>query len=185
MKYKNGKKVFKSDLSVEGIKNLQQQLRGYQQQLNNKNLIFVQRLSELGISVGRQNVGGFGKYIMFSTKVSQNVDNCKTVLIAKDSGKIINQWKTQDGIKSADVSPLLMAEFGSGQYAENPLGVSGVGQGTFPEQTHAFDKEGWYWQDLNNEWHHSYGVSPTMPMYKAVLEMRASIRRIAKEVFGS
>lgn len=179
------KRKFKSNLSVDGIKNLQQELRNYQQQLNEKNVVFVRRLAESGIAVAKQNVGGFGKYITFSTKVNQSGNNCKAVLVATENGKIKNQWKTSEGIKSADVSPLLMAEFGSGRYAENPLNVPGVGQGTFPGQTHAFDKEGWYWQDLNDQWHHSYGVTPTMPMYKAMIKMHEDIKKIAKEVFGS
>jgi hypothetical protein len=61
--------------------------------------------------------------------------------------------------------------------------VPGVGQGTFPDQTHAFDKEGWYWMDENDEWHYSRGITAKMPMYKASQEIQTIAKRKAKEVF--
>lgn len=176
---------FSSNLSVEGIKNLQQELKSYSDGLAQKNRLFVERLAQSGIMVAMQNVGGFGRYVTFRVDITQNNSECKAILVATNTGYITNQWQTKDGIKSADVSPLLMAEFGSGQRAENPMGVPGVGQGTFPGQTHAFDSNGWYWQTLDGEWHHSKGISPSMPMYKAMLEMHANIRNVAKEVYGS
>ena len=76
-----------------------------------------------------------------------------------------------------------MIEFGSGFKANNPKDIPGVGQGTFPNQTHAFDKEGWYWVDLDGKLNHSYGISPEMPMYKASLEVIKEVRTVVKEVF--
>ena len=178
-------KKFSSDLSIEGIKRLQDELQNYNNDLIRKNKLFVERLAQSGIIVAQQNVGNFGRYITFRVDVQQSGSNCKAVLVATNTGHIINKWQTKDGIKSADVSPLLMAEFGSGQKAENPLGLPYGGQGTFPGQTHAFDVNGWHWQDLEGQWHHSKGISPTMPMYKAMMEMHLNIKNIAREVYGS
>ena len=60
-----------------------------------------------------------------------------------------------------------------------------MGVGTFPDQTHAFQDQGWYYMDVSGEWHHSYGVKATMPMYNADIEMILNLRKIAKEVFSS
>lgn len=179
------KRVFKADcLSVSSIRQLQKDLEAYRDSLTDKCKELVQRLAEQGITVAKQNVGNFGKYIIFSVKTEPSKDGCKGILLATETGKIINQWQTSEGMKSADVSPLLMVEFGSGWRAKNPMNVSGVGQGTFPNQTHAFDKEGWYWTDLEGNLHHSYGISPKAPMYHAAMEMQQIVIKTAKEVFG-
>lgn len=173
------------DLSVSGIKALQKQLKDYKKDLVNKCEDYVRRLAEIGIETAKHNTGNFGRYITFSVKTEPNKDGCTALMIATETGKIVSTWQTKDGIKSVDVSPLLMAEFGSGWRAENPMNVPGVGQGTFPDsQGHAFDREGWYWQDLDGNWHHSYGITPKMPMYNAYLKMERKIFETAKEVFG-
>ena len=179
------KKVLKANIfSPSSIQELQKQLGNYKESLNDKCERCVRELAESGISVAKQNVGSYGKYITFSVKAEQNQNGCKVVLVASNTGIIKSEWRTQDGVKTADVSPLLMAEFGSGMKAENPMNVPGVGQGTFPGGTHGNDPSGWWWMDLNGEWHHSRGVTPTMPMYHASLEMIAKVQSVAKRVFG-
>lgn len=179
------KRRFKSDLSVDGIEALKNQLLAYKQSLNDKCQLFIQRLGEEGIIVAEQNVGGFGKYITFSTNItSSDINGCKGVMVATNTGIITSQWLTQDGEKSADVSPLLMVEFGSGLRAKNPKNIPGVGTGSFPGQTHASDPSGWWYKDLDGVWNHSYGITPKMPMYKASVEMHKKINKVAREVFG-
>lgn len=177
------KRKFTTDLSVSGIKALQKQLQDYQKDLVQKCEEFVSRLAESGIEVAKHNTGNFGHYITFSVKTEPNKDGCKAILLATETGKIVSSWQTKDGIKTADVSPLLMVEFGSGWRAENPMDVPGVGQGTFPNQSHAYDRNGWWWTDLDGKLHHSYGITPQMPMYNASLEMNRKIWETAKDVF--
>lgn len=178
------KRVFKTDLSVKGIEQLKRDLLNYKD-VTLKNLLqkYVTELAKEGIAVGKQNVGGFGKYITFSIKTDVTKDGCKALMLAEETGKIISSWLTSEGIKTAEVSPLLMAEFGSGWGVENPMKVPGVGQGTFPDQTHAFDKEGWYWIDLNGNLNYSKGINAKMPMYKASLYIQEIAKSKAKEVF--
>ena len=175
----------KEDLSVKGIENVKKKLIQYRDvELPRKCKEFVERLANEGITVGKQNVGGFGKYITFSMKTDPYKDGCKAIMLASENGKIISSWQTKDGIKTAEISPLLMAEFGSGWGAENPMKVEGFGQGTFPNQTHAFDAEGWYWIDLEGNLNHSYGITAKMPMHKARNTIIEKVTTIAKEVFG-
>lgn len=179
------KRKFTTDLSVDGIENLKKQLLNYKQSLNDKCITFIQRLSDEGIVVAKQNVGGFGKYITFSTTITHENGGYHGIMLATNTGIIVSQWKTKDGEKSADVSPLLMVEFGAGLKAKNPKNIPGVGTGTFPGQTHASDPNGWWYMDLDGVWHRSYGLEPKMPIYKASLEMHKKILRIAREVFSS
>lgn len=149
--------------------------------------MFTEELARRGIIVGEANAGVFEKYIVFSMDVEPQSNGCKTIMYATNNGIIQSQWRTKDGIKEADVSPVLMAEFGSGLRANNSTIAQklGMGTGTFPDQTHAEDPEGWWYQTLDEVWHHSYGVYPTMPMEKALMEMFDQIDTVAKEVFGS
>lgn len=182
------KRTFNAEFSVKGIKQLKQELIAYKTKtLPELCKRYVTELAKEGISVAQQNVGGFGKYITFSIKTNPRKDGCTALLYAVDSEKIISQWKTKDGMKSAEVSPLLMAEFGSGWGAENPANVPGVGQGTFPSETaqqNAFKEEGWYWMDLDGTWKHSRGIEAKLPMYKASRKMEEIARKKAKEVFS-
>lgn len=177
--------VFKTDLSVKGIEKLKKDLLRYKEvELQQKIKLYVEELANEGIIVSKQNVGGFGKYIMFSVQTEIQKDGCKALLLATETGVITSTWNRYGEIVSADVSPLLMAEFGSGSGAENPMNVQGVGQGTFPGQTHAFDKEGWYWQEEDGTWKYSKGITAKMPMYKASLRIQEIVISKAREVFG-
>lgn len=176
--------TIKGDLSVSGIKSIQKQLKDYENQLMHKVEIFTLMLADLGIEVAENSVGNFGHHITFITKdFESSRDGCQVLVYATDISRIISIWKTKEGLKSAEVSPLLMAEFGSGKYAENPKGIEGVGRGTFPRQKNAWKDEGWYWQTLDGEWHHSSGIAPTQPMYKASIEILNQIDKVARYVF--
>lgn len=185
------RRIFKANLSVDSIRNMKKELMDYQ---NNTlpSLIkrFVEELAKIGIQTARANLGSIddlgnvSSLVSFTKEVNSQNDGYVGLVIAKDLAQIKQFWLSGGKVKSADVSPLLMYEFGSGQKASNPKSLPGVGQGTFPGQTHAFDKEGWYWQDLNGKWHHSYGITPTSPMFHAFEEIERQVANVAKEVFG-
>ena len=174
----------KADLSVSGLKQLQKDLDNYKKDFMEKVERYTVELAKYGVEVAKSNTGNFGKYIAFEIKTEPNKDGCKAVIVAFDRAKITSVWKTKEGLKSAEVSPLLMAEFGSGQYAQNPNNVVGVGQGTFPNSTHSFDTVGWYWIGLDDKLYHSYGIDPSMPMYEASQALIEIAVRVAREVFG-
>lgn len=174
-------------LNQKSINHAIGELKRYQASLAEKNETFVRRLLDEGIKVARANTGGYGRYISFS---KEGTGGIRTVgfLIAEDR-KIYVEWEVQNHEKkTAEVSPLLMAEFGSAQFAEVLFNISGVGQGTFPGQTHAYDDQWWYkeWKDdYTGKWRMGTGIKPTHPMYKADMEMIQQVERIAKEVFYS
>lgn len=176
---------FNARLTKDSIDNLIQDIKNYQNTLEHKVDFFQKRLAEYGIQVAKMNLGilddvGNTSYLIgFRTTTENGV----TIIHAFDKQKVINTWVNEFGLQSAEISPLLMAEFGSGWNAHDIYGV-GLGQGTFPGQTHAFDKPGWHWKDENGEWHYSNGIIPQMPIFKACMQMQSDYKRIAREVFG-
>lgn len=166
------------------------EIKAYQNDLNRKCEELCRRLTAEGIAVAQAHIGssGFGKYIHLGSEITLEKAGCKAIIYMEDRSKIESKWKSIDEqgneiTKETVLSPILLLEFGSGSNAENKSDTPGVGQGTFPGQTHAFDKGGWWYKDMNDEWHHSTGVSPKMPMYFAGKEMREKILTVAKEVF--
>ena len=113
-------KQIKINLSQSSIKTAQKQLRDYQKEITQKCEKFAKRLCDVGILVATQNVGSYGKYITFYSEITSQNTGIKAVLAATNTGLLKSEWRTRDGVKSADVSPLLMAEFGSGLKADNP-----------------------------------------------------------------
>lgn len=172
-------------LSVREIQAAIKEVKAYQSDLNRKCEELCRRLTAEGISIAQAHIGssGFGKYIYLGSEITPQRAGCKAIFYMRDSQKIVSQWQTLEGVKSAEISPCLMIEFGSGLKAENPANIRGVGTGTFPGGTHGADADGWYYMDLNGEWHHSTGVSPQMPMYFAGKELGDKVVAISNEVF--
>lgn len=183
------------NLNQKSVSKAIEQLEDYRDSLAIKNEDFVYELLRLGITVAEEKVvrfnpetnekEGYGKYITFSKKGKGGI---KTIgyLVGKDTQKIVAEWQYYDDKKTAVLSPILLAEFGSATYAEVLFDVAGVGQGTFPGQTHAFEDSWWYkeWDDNGKgEWRRAHGVTPTHPMYFAMMKMYEQVYNVARKVF--
>lgn len=176
------KKIFKTDLSVSGIKALQKQLQDYQKDLTNKCRELAKQLSEIGIKVSGERIGEspLGKYVTIKTEITEEQAGCKAILIATGS------VKESEGY--APFNTLLAIEFGAGiHYNKTPnpnADKFNMGVGTFPGQIHAFEDGWYYWDDKVQKWRYTHGVKATMPMYNASMEIQQNIVKIAKDVFG-
>lgn len=179
-------KTISFGLSVREVQNAIKELRQYQSDLNRKCEELCFRLCAEGMPIARAYIGesGFGRYIRLSSEITPEKAGCKAIIIMEDTTKIKSEWQTKEGVKSAEVSPCLMLEFGSGLKAENPANIPGVGTGTFPGGKHG-NEPGWYYMDLEGNWHYSTGVSPKMPMYYTGKELREKVVAVAREVFNS
>ena len=175
----------------KSINNLIKTLEQYRDGLQGKMELLISRLLDIGVDTAESNTGDYAGFIVFKKHLMADKNGIDGVIVATDGSKMIRKWMKNGKVVSAIVSPLLMAEFGSGwlakvmstkDYRGNELGV---GQGTFPGQTHAFDKDGWSWTTPDGKEHHSYGEAPTFPMYSATIAILNEIDRIAKEVFGN
>ena len=160
------------------------ELKRYKLNLESKTQIFLDRLLEEGIRVAEMHTGRYTGYIAFEKDIKVGKKVCVGVLTGLNTKPFISTWKVKGGKKSVEVNALLMAEFGSGWLANVIWNVPGVGQGTFPGQTHATDPGGWWWEDEDGTKHHSIGEAPYYPMYSAEMAMLEKIDSIAREVFN-
>ena len=167
-------------LDTKELDALADYLDNYARTFEQKVQTFLERLAEKGIEVASVNGGDFSSYIVYSKKVESGT---KVLMIAKDREEITNSWyasSTSKELRQETISPLLMAEFGSGHYAISAEGeASGLGgQGTLNKYGHAFDSNGWYWWsddatsmdgeplgEKNGRWKfHSRGTHPSQPL---------------------
>ena len=170
--------------SLKNIQKTIKELETYRDSLEEKGRIFLERLADEGIVAAESHLGEYAGMVVFTKETEEN----GLLLIAADREKLLKVWYTDKKLtneRSYEVSPLLLAEFGSGWLAENLYDIGGVGQGTMPNSYgHAADRNGWYWYTEDGVKHHSIGEPPTHPMHYAILKMYESIERIAIEVYG-
>ena len=175
------KKVFKADLSVNGIEAIKSQLLQYRNSLPIKCETLVSRLLQSGVAVSQTKISEspLGKYVTVTTNISADKMGCKGILLAK------GEVKEQEGY--APFSILLAIEFGAGIHynpTPNPNADKfGLGVGTYPRQIHAFEDLWFYWDEDAQEWKPTHGVKATMPMYSADMEIIQNVVKVAKEVF--
>lgn len=176
------KKKIKIDLlNSNSIQEAIKYLKQYRDELPKKCEEICKRLSEVGIQAATTAVSEtpVGKVVTIKTDIKPSDAGCEAALIA--TGKTV---KSESG---KEFNLLLAVEFGAGiKYnpEANPKASDfGMGVGTYPGQTHAFDKNGWYYLGDDGEWHKSYGVKATMPMYKASVAIRDKVNEIVKDVF--
>lgn len=178
------KRLYATLSKKDSIDGLIRALEDYKKSIADKTRMFIDELMNAGIDVAVANEGEYAGMIQFRKEISNTEDGCAGMIIATDGQKMIREWYSNGTIISRTVSPLLMAEFGSGWLANVLSDIDGVGQGTFPGQIHAFDEGGWSWTTPDGVKHHSIGETPTYPMHKAFLEMMDEANRIGKRVYG-
>ena len=175
------KKISVDLFSQKSIQDAIKQIENYRDDLLKKCQEICRRLSEEGVRVADVAINSvpIGKTITLTTDINPSKMGCQAIM--KMTGA---ETRTEDG---RTFFTALAIEFGAGiryNSTSNPKAKEfGMGVGTFPDQTHAFDPNGWYYLDSNGEWKHSYGVQASMPMYHAFSEMTKSVDKIVKEVF--
>ena len=152
-----------------------QQIRQYQNSLNDKCTEFVRRLAEVGIPVIDENIAaaqgdsdkGHNTYI----KIKSFGSYSQAELIAESKS-------------------ILWIEFGAGVHFNGHLGSSPHPKGEELGYTIGSYGKGqgkndfWFYYADSGEAVMSHGTESTMPVYKAGLEIKKQVLKIAKEVFG-
>ena len=152
-----------------------QQLREYQNSLNDKCAEFVRRLAEVGIPVIDENIAaaqgdsdkGHNTYI----KINSFGSYSQAELIVESNS-------------------ILWIEFGAGVHFNGHLGSSPHPKGEELGYTIGSYGKGqgkndfWFYYADSGESVMSHGTQATMPVYKAGLEIKRQVLKIAKEVFG-
>ena len=181
-------RVFRSDLSVKGLRKLQKELRAYQRRtLPDMLTRFISELADTGVYIAKLNAGrsNFAPYVAFVKEVKDTKYLYKptVVIIGKNAVPCFKQWYKDNELIEREVNALMMTEYGSGQYAE-PFGY----RGTFPEQTHADENGWWYATEKDAEgnfvWHYTHGEIATEPMRHARDAVIRYVDMVAQRVFG-
>ena len=167
--------------SQKYIQNAIKQIEQYRDELPRKCQEICRRLCEAGQQAALVAIqeSPQGKAVTLRMDIDPSKTGCKAMLIG--TGKTV----TDD--KGRTFNLLLGIEFGSGirlNPTANPLASEfGMGVGTFPDQKHALNPGGWMYLDKDGNWKHSYGIKATMPMYKAMVEIRRNLDTVIREVF--
>lgn len=177
-----GKKTIAVNLfDSKSIQNAIKQIEQYRDDLPRKCQEICRRLCEIGqhTALLAINESPQGKAVTLRMDIDPSKTGCKAMLIG--TGKTVTDERGRT------YNLLLGIEFGSGiRYnpTENPMASEfGMGVGTFPDQSHAFDRNGWMYLGKDGNWHHSYGIKATMPFYKAMTEIQRNVNDVVKDVF--
>ena len=170
------RKTIKIDLfDGKSLDNAIKQIQEYQRTLNDKCEVFVRRLAEVGIPIIDQNIAsssgdsdkGHNTYIKINSFGSYS--QAQLIVEGKD---------------------LLFIEFGAGVHYNGNLGGSPHPKGKEMGYTIGSYGKGqgkndfWFYYADSGEAVMSHGTQATMPVYKAGVEIRRQILKIAREMFG-
>ena len=151
-----------------------QEIRQYQNSLNDKCTEFVRRLSEVGIPVIDENIAA----------AQGDSDKGHNTYIKINSFGSYSQAELVVESKS-----ILWIEFGAGVHFNGHLGSSPHPKGEELGYTIGSYGKGqgkndfWFYYADSGEAVMSHGTQATMPVYKAGLEIKRQVLKIAKEVF--
>lgn len=164
------KKVFKADLSVLSIRDLQKQLQDYQKDLTNKCEEFVRRLAERGVEIAKIKITEYDAIYTGELLASIN----------SEQGAVI-----QDGAKwiiYINCPWAKFVEFGTGIVGKNsPHPDTSIVGWKYDVNEHG--EKGWfYFRD--GEWHWTKGLPSRPFMYETALQLTQEVVKTAKEVFG-
>lgn len=166
------KKTIRLRLSQDSIQQARDEINDFAEMIRAKLPEFVEELAKIGIKVINVNVqnalGADDKNVDVQTELQQGQD--KATMIIRVSGKDI-----------------LFIEYGAGIRFNNGnvhpwAHEHGYGVGTYPNQKHALDPNGWFYRK-GGALHRSYGTMATMPVYKAYTTMTEQVSEVAKKVF--
>lgn len=199
----------KYGLNASDLYQLEADLKKYAQKFEECTKVFLEMLADRGIEIAQMHEGDFAGYISYSRKWKTNSEEEQQIqVVAMDVTTIASYWYASAKAKTPrayTISPLLMAEFGSGVYAEDLSGYDATppeaGRGTLNVYGHAFDADGWYWYSddatIEQEGNqlvgvakngrykfHSSGNPPTRPLLSAVQELISDVEGIARIAFG-
>lgn len=150
-----------------------QKINQYQDGLQRKVQIFVERLAKEGLQVIQSTM---------ESVPDEEKGSYYTEIVNTSSGDIIGAAIRLTGDKVLFIEFSAGITYGTDSYPL-PSGDK-YGMGTYPGKGHWNSPYGWWYVDEHGEKHHSYGNRAYMPMYHAEQAMIMQIRSIAKEVFG-
>ena len=165
----------------KSLKEAIKQIEAYRDDLPRKCQEICRRLAEEGVRVADAAINSvpIGKTITLTTDINPSKMGCQAIM--KMTGR---ETRTEDG---RTFYTALAIEFSAGvRYANTASPKAkdfGMGTGTFPNAKHSWQMEGWYYLGDDGNWHHSYGVQASRPLYSASVAMRQKLENVVNDVF--
>lgn len=151
------------------------EIRLQRNEISNKCSEFVRRLSKIGIPVIKQNI---------VSTIGDSDKNHNIYIKVNSFGSYSQATLYVEG------RDMLFMEFGSGVYYNGSVGGSPHPKGKeFGYTIGSYGKgqgknESWFYYTDSGEIAMSHGTKASMPVYKASIEIRTQILKIAREIFG-
>lgn len=169
-----------------GLNSIEKSLKGLIGfNLETKMQEFLDKCGERGIQIAKERCGSeYRDYIDFSKEINGHTVTVK----AEDLKTIPKHWVYAGKIKYENVSPIMLAEYGSGNFFQN-YWLNDVTKETSIYRSGNpmpnANKSIWYWQEeFGGEKEYSSGEEPTMPMFNSYMTLMDEINEIADSVFG-
>lgn len=158
----------KIDIKNFDLKNLKK----YIEELGTRTTNFLQELTDSGIPIIDSSIA----------TAQGDSDKTHSCYVTVESNN--NVFTATLNVQGRDIAFL---EFGAGYFyngsTEHPKASEmGMGVGTYPGQTHAFDV-GWWYLDEMGEKRYSHGTEARFPLYRAKEKMVNTFFDIAKKHF--
>lgn len=159
----------------KSLDNAIKQIQEYKRTLNDKCEMFVRRLAEIGIPIIDENI---------NAAAGDSDKGHNTYIKINSFGSYSRAQLVVEG------KNLLFIEFGAGVHYNGNLGGSPHPKGKEMGYTIGSYGKGqgkndfWFYYADSGEAVMSHGTQATMPVYKAGVEIRRQMLKIAREVFG-
>ena len=172
------KKRLKADLSISGIRKLQEEIEKYQNSLEYKARLLAEKLAELGVEIARVKISNLDA--IFTGDLIQSVH---TEYKGSARGGAIF-------CVVADSEHAVFVEFGTcivGQQSPYPYPLPDgmtweYASGKTIRQL-ADGRYGWFYPADNGQWYFTEGMPSRPFMYETSLELQKKVVSVAKQVF--
>jgi len=174
------KKVIKGDLSVIGIRKIQEELERYKDSLALKCRNLAETLSERGVEIARVQIADLDA--IFTGELIQSIHS--EYVTSQKGGAVF--------AVVADSSHVAFVEFGTGSKGEDkpypyplPEGVSwDYNVGKTIRQNPVTGTYYWFYPGKDGKWHYTEGMPSRPFMYLTSMELMQIVVKTAKEIFG-
>ncbi len=174
------KKVIKGDLSVSGIRKIQEELERYRDGLTIKCRNLAETLAERGVEIARVQIADLDA--IFTGELIQSIHS--EYVTSQKGGAIF--------AVVADSLHAVFVEFGTGSKGEDkpypyplPEGVSwDYNVGKTIRKNSVTGTYYWFYPGKDGKWHYTEGMPSRPFLYNTAMELMQIVVKTAKDIFG-
>lgn len=172
------KKRLKADLSISGIRKLQEEIEKYQNSLEYKARLLAENLADMGVEIARVKISSLDA--IFTGELIQSIHTEYKSSIRGGAVFCV----------VADSDHAVFVEFGTGIVGQQspypypfPKGVSWEYASGKTIRQLSDGRYGWFYKGDNGQWYFTEGMESRPFMYETSLELEKKVVSVAKRVF--